>query len=108
MAAVSATQSREGEPEEERSRLIEGPHAREIRERLGRASGQLRGIQGMYDAGRWCTDVLDQISAVRSALDGVALLLVEDHLSGCLIHEKHTPSDVDELLDVVRRYIRTL
>ncbi len=108
MAAISAVQPRGDEPEAERRRLIEGPHAREIRERLGKASGQLRGIQGMYDSGRWCTDVLDQISAVRRALDGVALLLVEDHLSGCLTHEAHTPSDVDELLHVVRRYIRTL
>ena len=108
MATRPALQNRSNESGDTRARLADGSHAQEIRERLGKATGQVRGIQTMYESGRWCTDVLDQISAVRRALDAVALLLVEDHLAGCLTHEAHSPGDVEELLDVVRRYVRSV
>lgn len=53
--------------------------------RLRRIEGQVRGIQRMIDEDTYCIDVLTQVSAVKSALDRVALLLLEDHLSHCVV-----------------------
>lgn len=89
-----------------RKRHGDGTHAQEITERLSRATGQLRGIGDMYSGGRWCADVLDQLAAVRRAIDGVALLVVEDHVRGCLTHNADG-ADMDELVNVLRRYVKT-
>lgn len=52
--------------------------------RLRRIEGQVRGIQGMVQDDRYCIEVLDQISAVTRAIQGVALALLDDHLSHCV------------------------
>ena len=48
--------------------------------RLRRIEGQVRGIAKMIDEDKYCIDVLTQISAVNSALQSVALGLLEEHL----------------------------
>ena len=88
-------------------RLTTGGHSQQILDRISRAAGQLRGVGTMYEERRWCTDVLDQIAAVRSALDGIALLMVEDHLTGCMSTTGElSGAAVSDLLSVLRRYIR--
>ena len=52
--------------------------------RLRRIAGQVRGLARMVDEGRYCIDILTQIAAVRSALDGVALSLLEAHVRHCV------------------------
>ena len=52
--------------------------------RLRRIEGQVRGIAKMIDEDKYCIDVLTQISAVNSALQSVALGLLEEHLSHCV------------------------
>ncbi len=52
--------------------------------RLHRIEGQVRGIERMVEQDRYCIDVLTQISAVSRALQGLALILLEDHLRHCL------------------------
>jgi len=52
--------------------------------RLRRFAGQVRGLSRMVDEGRYCIDILTQIAAVRSALDGVALGLLDAHVSHCV------------------------
>jgi DNA-binding FrmR family transcriptional regulator len=52
--------------------------------RLRRIEGQTRGLQAMVQEDRWCPDVLQQIAAVRGALDRVALGLVEGHVEHCM------------------------
>jgi DNA-binding FrmR family transcriptional regulator len=56
-----------------------------LQRRLARIEGQVRGISRMVDEERYCIDVLQQISAVRAALDKVALALVDDHVSHCVL-----------------------
>lgn len=55
-----------------------------LQNRLRRIEGQVRGIQRLIDQDTYCIDVLTQVSAVKSALDRVALLLLQDHLSHCV------------------------
>lgn len=56
----------------------------DLLKRLRRAEGQVRGIQRMVEDQTYCIDVLTQVSATTRALQGVALLLLEDHLSHCV------------------------
>src|SRR5271168_2175793 len=52
--------------------------------RLRRVEGQIRGIAKMIDEDKYCIDILTQISAVNSALQSVALGLLEEHLNHCV------------------------
>ena len=54
--------------------------------RLRRIEGQVRGISKMIEDDKYCIDVLTQISAINSALQSVALGLLEEHLSHCVSH----------------------
>lgn len=54
--------------------------------RLSRIEGHIGSIKRMVEEGRDCSDVLIQIAAVRSALDKVARVVLEDHLESCLFH----------------------
>src|SRR6185437_949553 len=59
-------------------------HKDEVRRRLRRIEGQVRGLQRMVDEDTYCIDVLTQISAATRALQSVALELLGDHLSHCV------------------------
>jgi CsoR family transcriptional regulator, copper-sensing transcriptional repressor len=52
--------------------------------RLRRIEGQVRGLQRLVDEDTYCIDVLTQISAVNSALQSVALGLLDEHLRHCV------------------------
>ena len=78
----------------------------ELLNRLRRIEGQVRGIQRLVDDEAYCLDILQQVEAVTAAADGVALLLLEDHIDGCLTHAIETGQGepyVDEVMTVVRR-----
>ena len=85
-------------------------HDEEIGVRLRKAAGQLTGVQAMYEAERYCVDVLDQLAAVAAAVDAVAVLVLEDHISACVrqaIDDGDTDRAVGELAGAVRRFVRT-
>jgi DNA-binding FrmR family transcriptional regulator len=54
--------------------------------RLRRIEGQARGLQRMVEDDKYCIDILTQISAVTSALQAVALGLLDDHLQHCVVN----------------------
>ncbi|GAA2999499.1 metal-sensitive transcriptional regulator [Microbacterium aurantiacum] len=53
--------------------------------RLKRIEGQARGVHRMVDEEKYCIDILTQISALTSALEAVAVGLLEDHLRHCVV-----------------------
>lgn len=55
-----------------------------LQNRLRRIEGQIRGLQRMVDEDAYCIDILTQISAATSALQNVALALLEQHLRHCI------------------------
>lgn len=78
----------------------------ELLNRLRRIEGQARGVQRLVEDEAYCLDVLQQVEAMTAAADSVALLLVEDHIDGCLAHAIETGQGkpyVDEVMTVVRR-----
>ncbi len=54
--------------------------------RLRRVEGQVRGLAGMLEDGRYCIDVLTQLRAVKAALTRVETLMLKDHLNHCIEH----------------------
>jgi DNA-binding FrmR family transcriptional regulator len=81
----------------------------QLRDRLARIEGQVRGVARMVDEDRYCIDVLTQISAIQAALDRVALGLLDDHARHCLVGGHGGPSDpedqVQELMGAVGRML---
>jgi DNA-binding FrmR family transcriptional regulator len=59
-------------------------HKNDVRARLNRIEGQVRGIRGMVDDDRYCIDILTQVNAAKAAIDQVALILLEDHVQHCV------------------------
>ncbi|HEY9648084.1 MAG TPA: metal-sensing transcriptional repressor [Chroococcidiopsis sp.] len=57
---------------------------RQIVNRLSRIEGHIRGIKTMVQDGRDCPDVLVQVAAVRGALDRVARIILDEHLTECI------------------------
>ena len=76
--------------------------------RLRRIDGQVGGIQRMVAEDRYCIDVLTQISAVRAALDKVALGLLDDHAHHCVMGAGtgDREAKTDELMAAVGRLMR--
>ncbi|MDR0380441.1 MAG: metal-sensing transcriptional repressor [Oscillospiraceae bacterium] len=78
-------------------------HTKSILNRLSRAIGHLTAVRGMVEDGRDCADVLIQLSAVRSALNGVCEIMLKDHIEHCLVDAIHNGdmSAVEELTRAV-------
>jgi DNA-binding FrmR family transcriptional regulator len=92
-----------------RPRRVAQPHKAALLARLGRIEGQVRGVATMIEEDRYCVDVLTQISAIQSALDGAAMQLLADHTRGCVqsaIRSGRGDAAIDELMQVVRKFAR--
>ena len=77
--------------------------------RLKRIEGQARGIHRMIDADTYCIDILTQISALTSALQNVALGLVDDHLKHCVVNAAKTGGpEADEKINEASKAIARL
>ena len=88
---------------------MDGGDRKRLRTRVNRIAGQVAGIQRMLDEDRYCVDVLHQIAAVRSALDGLGVELLTRHLESCVVghgtgseHECARPLSKEQLLAEVR------
>ncbi|WP_297238973.1 metal-sensing transcriptional repressor [uncultured Faecalicoccus sp.] len=77
-----------------------------LKNRLHRMMGQLNGIEKMLDEGRYCMDILIQISALESALQSLGYRILHDHLETC-VREKVQNND-KEVMDEVMTLIKKL
>lgn len=90
-------------------RRVVQPHKHALLRRLSRIEGQVRGIARMIETDRYCVDVLTQVSAIKSALDAVAMQLLEDHTKGCVqtaIKSGEGEAAIAELMDVIGKFAR--
>jgi DNA-binding FrmR family transcriptional regulator len=74
--------------------------------RLSRMEGQVRGIARMIEREEYCVDILQQTAALRAAVDALSVLVLEDHVQGCVRTAAaggKVDEYVDEVIDVVRR-----
>jgi DNA-binding FrmR family transcriptional regulator len=80
-----------------------------VAKRVNRIAGQVNGIKRMIKEDRYCVDILNQISAVRSALDALGVELLTNHVECCVVghgtekqHAKAKPMKPDQLLVELR------
>jgi len=77
--------------------------------RMKRIEGQVRGIQGMIEAGKECEDILVQVRAVRSALQSTNKLILKRYMLKC--HEESMESgdtqeeSMEKLINVLTHYV---
>ncbi|MCO5175503.1 MAG: metal-sensitive transcriptional regulator [Thermomicrobiales bacterium] len=78
--------------------------------RLRRMEGQVRGVQRMIEEDKYCVDVLTQISSIIAASRAVGMLVLEDHIRGCVVNadEKDTEVVLTELTDAIERFSRSV
>jgi len=91
------------------AKTVVQPRKQALIRRLNRIEGQVRGVARMIEEDRYCVDILTQISALRSALDGLAMELLEDHTHGCVrdaVRSGNGDEAIGELMEVVRRFAR--
>jgi CsoR family transcriptional regulator, copper-sensing transcriptional repressor len=77
--------------------------------RLRRMEGQVRGLQRMVEEDRYCLDVVQQVNALTAAAREVSLLMLEDHLRGCVqnaIKEDHSEAAIKEMVTVLGKALR--
>ena len=81
--------------------------------RLHRIEGQVRGIEKMIEEDRYCIDILTQVGAVSTALESLALKILDDHVHHCVAGALASGDETDalekteELLAAVQRFART-
>jgi DNA-binding FrmR family transcriptional regulator len=87
------------------------PGQEDVVGRLRRIEGQVAGIRRMYQDRRHCVEVLDQVAAARRGLEATSLRIPEDHVNGCVqaaVEGGEGEAKVSELLEAVRRYVRSI
>jgi len=85
-----------------------------IMARLRRMEGQVRGVQRMVEEDQYCLDVLTQLSAIIAAARQTGLLVLEDHVRGCVLGSDHGHDEIDreelltELIGAIDRFGRSV
>lgn len=83
-----------------------------IIKRLRRIEGQVKGIQKMVNEEKYCVDILIQIAAIRSAIDKVGGIVLENHMKGCVKNSidncdhEETEKVVDELIQTMLKFMK--
>jgi DNA-binding FrmR family transcriptional regulator len=84
--------------------------SRALHNRLRRIEGQVRGLQRMVDEDAYCVDILTQVAAVQTALEQVAVNVLDGHVRHCVADavagadEGEADAKLDELMAAVRRF----
>lgn len=76
--------------------------------RINRIDGQIRGIERMIHNHEKCDDILNQISSVKSALNGVAKVVLEMHLRNCVVHDIKSGQEdeaISQLITTLNNFI---
>jgi CsoR family transcriptional regulator, copper-sensing transcriptional repressor len=85
--------------------------SRAVHNRLRRIEGQVRGLQRMVDEDAYCVDILTQVAAVQTALEQVAVNVLDSHVRHCVADAvsrdgPQADEKLDELMAAVRRFAK--
>ena len=85
------------------------PSHTEHLKRLARVEGQIKGIQRMVEDGRYCIDIIQQITAARRALEQVALSVMRRHVESCVsdaVQSKNGSAKISELMTTIDQFMK--
>jgi CsoR family transcriptional regulator, copper-sensing transcriptional repressor len=80
--------------------------SRATHNRLRRIEGQVRGLQRMVDEDAYCIDILTQVAAVQTALEQVAVNVLDAHVRHCVADAVAADADADDKLDELMAAVR--
>ena len=60
-------------------------HTKAVLNRMSRAIGHMNAVKKMIEGGRDCSDVLIQLSAIKSEITGVSKVILKDHIDHCIV-----------------------
>lgn len=89
--------------------MIDEQVIKESLERLKKIEGQIKGIQKMVEQKKYCIDIINQITAVRRALDVVGLKVMKRHIQSCVteaIKQDRPGEKVDELMETIYKFVK--
>lgn len=83
-------------------------HTKAVLNRLSRAIGHLESIRRMVEDGRDCTEVLIQLSAVKSAINNTGKVILQDHIEHCIVDavESGDKKALEELNLAIERFMK--
>lgn len=83
-------------------------HTKAVLNRLSRAIGHLESIKKMVENGRDCSEVLIQLSAVKSAINNTGKIILQDHIEHCIVDAvEHGDRDaIKELERAIDRFMK--
>ncbi|MFB2976904.1 metal-sensing transcriptional repressor [Microseira sp. BLCC-F43] len=96
------------EGQESHSHVHSEESLRRIVNRLSRIEGHIRGVKTMVQESKPCPDVLVQIAAVRGALDRVARMILDEHLTECIARaakEGNMEAEIEQLKAALDRFL---
>ena len=85
------------------------PRHDESLKRLKKIEGQVKGLQRMVEDGRYCIDILQQVTATRRALEQVAMGIMRRHVDACVsdaVRSKNGADKISELMTTIDRFLR--
>jgi CsoR family transcriptional regulator, copper-sensing transcriptional repressor len=106
MATTTPRRGRTPPPDPSHFRHSYSKDTAQLMRRLSRMEGQVRGIARMIEREEYCVDILQQTAALRAAVDSLSILILEDHVTGCVrtaAAQGEADQYVEEVVDVVRR-----
>ena len=76
--------------------------------RMSRAIGHMEAVKRMVEDGRDCSEVLIQIAAVRSAINNIGKIILEDHISHCIVDavEHGDGQALEDLKHAIEKFIK--
>ncbi len=76
--------------------------------RMSRAIGHMEAVKRMVEDGRDCSEVLVQIAAVRSAINNIGKIILEDHISHCIVHaiEQGDTKAIEDLKNAIETFVK--
>jgi DNA-binding FrmR family transcriptional regulator len=76
-----------------------------LADRLSRIEGQIRGVRRMIDEDIYCDGVINQVTSIQAALNGVSILLLEHHVKSCVVDQINEGKIevIDELMKTIAR-----
>ena len=76
--------------------------------RMNRAIGHMEAVRNMVEDGRDCSEVLIQIAAVKSAINNIGKLILQDHIRHCVVDavEQGDEQCLADLEDAINKFIK--
>ncbi|HHU31463.1 MAG: metal-sensing transcriptional repressor [Zhaonellaceae bacterium] len=81
---------------------------KKIINRMSRAIGHMESIKRMVEEGRDCSEILIQLSAVRSAINNIGKIILHDHINNCVVNAVETGNKkvLDDLNNAVDKFLK--